>query len=128
MIKQMKKGKHTGTWQVRIQPINKVTGKRESWPVTYVKTHRMAIALERQMWADYEEGLNLGDGNAVFADEFLKYVQKKKKVLSPVTYKSWEYSAAIFSQYFHKAKIKNMVDYRMKLATQLVVNKKRHSA
>lgn len=111
MIEKKTTGKYAGKWQVRIQPVNPVTKKRESWPVQYAATRAKAKSLERQMWADFEEGLNLGDSNAIFADEFLKYIQKKKRTISPVTYKSWEYSATVFSQYFHKAKIKDINEH-----------------
>ena len=83
----MTTGKHKGEYQVRIQPINKITGKRESWPVAYASNRSNAKALERQMWADYEDGLQLADGNAIFADEFQKYVVHKENTISPVTYR-----------------------------------------
>lgn len=105
MIKKMKKGKHAGQFQVRIQPINKVTGKRESWPVDYAKTRRAATALERKMWADYEDGMQLCDGNAIFAEEFQKYVNQRKNAISPVTYRDWQNSATEFKKYFKNGRL-----------------------
>ena len=52
MITKKTNGKNKGQWQVRIQPINPVTKKRESWPVEYAKTKAEAVSLERKMWAD----------------------------------------------------------------------------
>ena len=69
MITKKTNGKNKGKWQVRIQPINPVTKKRESWPVEYAKTKAEAVSLERKMWADYENGINLGDANSIFVDE-----------------------------------------------------------
>ena len=108
MIKKMTTGKHKGKYQVRIQPINKITGKRESWPVDYASNRSTAKALERKMWADYEEGMQLVDGNAVFAGEFRKYVNRKKNTISPVTYRDWNNSANEFEKYFKNIKIKDV--------------------
>ena len=108
MIKKMTTGKHKGEYQVRIQPINKITGKRESWPVAYASNRSNAKALERQMWADYEEGMQLADGNTVFAEEFRKYINRKKNTISPVTYRDWNNSANEFEKYFKNTKIKDI--------------------
>ena len=35
MIKKVEKGKYAGKWKVRIQQVDKVTGKRLSFPVKY---------------------------------------------------------------------------------------------
>ena len=51
MIKKIQKGKYAGQWQVRIQPIDKQTGKRISWPVQYADTKKEAVKLERQLCA-----------------------------------------------------------------------------
>lgn len=110
MIKKMKTGKHAGEYQVRIQPINKITHKRESWPVEYAKDRRTAKALERKMWSDYEDGMQLADGNAVFADEFQKYVDRRKNAISPVTYRDWQNSANEFKKYFKDTKIKDVTE------------------
>lgn len=104
----MTTGRHKGEYQVRIQPINKITGKRENWPVDYASNRSTAKALERQMWADYEEGMQLADGNAVFAEEFRKYINRKKNTISPVTYRDWNNSANEFEKYFKNTKIKDV--------------------
>ena len=109
-VKKMTTGKHKGKYQVRIQPINKITGKRESWPVDYASNRSTAKALERKMWADYEEGMQLADGNAVFAGEFRKYVNRKKNTISPVTYRDWQNSATEFKKYFKNTKIKDVTE------------------
>lgn len=108
MIKKMTTGRHKGEYQVRIQPINKITGKRENWPVDYASNRSTAKALERQMWADYEEGMQLADGNAVFAEEFRKYINRKENTISPVTYRDWNNSANEFEKYFKNTKIKDV--------------------
>ena len=108
MIKKMTTGKHKGKYQVRIQPINKITGKRESWPVDYASNRKTAKSLERQMWADYEEGMQLANGNTVFAEEFRKYINHKKNTISPVTYRDWNNSANEFEKYFKNTKIKDI--------------------
>ena len=47
MIRKIEKGKYKNKWQIRIQPIDKVTGKRISCPVEYTDTKKEAISLER---------------------------------------------------------------------------------
>lgn len=105
MIKKVVKGKHAGEWKVRIQPIDKITGKRVSFPLQYTDSKKEAVKLERQLWTEYENGLNLSDGNAIFADEFQKYVNSRAKTISAVTLKAWQDSANDFKAYFKKAKI-----------------------
>lgn len=105
MIKKVEKGKNAGKWKVRIQPIDKITGKRISFPLQYADSKKEAVKLERQLWAEYENGLNLSDGNAVFADEFQKYVNSRAKTISAVTLKAWQDSANDFKAYFKNSKI-----------------------
>lgn len=105
MIKKVEKGKNAGKWKVRIQPVDKITGKRISFPLQYADSKKEAVKLERQLWAEYENGLNLSDGNAIFADEFQKYVNSRAKTISAVTLKAWQDSANDFRSYFKNSKI-----------------------
>lgn len=105
MITKVKNGKHVGKWKVRIQPVDEITGKRISFPVKYADSKKEAVKLERKLWAEYEDGLNLSDGNAIFADTFQKYVNRRAKTISPVTLKAWQESANDFKAYFKQAKI-----------------------
>lgn len=43
MIKKVNKGRHIGQWKVRIQPVDKVTGKRISFPIN------MLVARKRRL-------------------------------------------------------------------------------
>ena len=113
MIKKKTTGNRAGQWQVRIQPINPVTKKRESWPVEYAKTKSEAVSLERKMWADYENGINLGDGNSIFVEELEKYVNNRRDMISPVTQKDWDYTVKICKEYFRKAKIRDINQHVM---------------
>ena len=67
MIKKIQKGKYAGQWQVRIQPIDKQTGKRISWPVQYADTKKEAISIERKMWFDFENDLQPSKLNVSFS-------------------------------------------------------------
>ena len=113
MIKKVIKGKHVGQWQVRIQPVDKATGKRISFPVQYANSKKEAIKLERNLWAEYEDGLNFSDGKVSFAKAFQKYVDRRANTISPVTLKSWQESANDFNTYFGNTQIN-------KVTTQLV--------
>ncbi|WP_251717817.1 tyrosine-type recombinase/integrase [Lactobacillus agrestimuris] len=90
---------------VRIQPRDPVTGKRINLPVKYARTKAEASKIEKIMWEEFKSGLNLGDGRAVFAEEFQKYVDQRANTISPVTLKSWQESANSFKGYFGKTKV-----------------------
>ncbi|CAM3163269.1 Site-specific recombinase XerD [Lactobacillus bombicola] len=105
LFKKLKVGKHANEYLVRIQPTDKVTGKRINWPVKYADNRKNAIKLERQMWAEYESGLNPNDGKVVFADDFKRYVKLRSKSISKVTLKSWQETARSVNSYFGKARI-----------------------
>ena len=103
MIKKVTKGKYKDKYQVRIQPTDNITGKRISWTVQYAGTEKEAKKIERQMWAEYESGLNPSDGKVVFANDFQRYVNQRAKSLSPVTLKAWQETANSVKDYFGKA-------------------------
>lgn len=105
MIKKVTKGKNKNKYQVRIQPIDKNTGKRISWPISYEKTKKEAVKVERQMWAEYESGLNPNNGKVIFADDFKRYVELRSKSISAVTLKAWLETVRSVKSYFGKAKI-----------------------
>lgn len=105
MIKKVTEGKHKGKYAVRIQPRNRITGKQVSFPMQYAPTKIKAKEIEKEMWKQYKSGLNLGDGNAIFAEEFQKYVDQRANSISPVTLKSWQDSADTFKRYFKNAKV-----------------------
>lgn len=88
MIRKITKGKYRNKYQVRIQPTDNVTGKRISWPVQYAESKKEADKIERQMWQEYEEGLNPNDAKVIFADDFQRYVNQRSRSISPVTLRS----------------------------------------
>lgn len=112
MIKKITTGKHKGEWLIRIQPRDKATGKRKVLPRRYADNKRKAVLIENQMWLDFENGVDVNLGKAVFADEFQKYVNNRSKSISPVTLKTWQDSANAFKEYFGNAKI-NQVSTEM---------------
>ena len=108
MIKKVMKGKNRNKYQIRIQPTDSVTGKRISWPVQYADTKKAAVKIERQMWQEYESGLNLNDSRVVFAEDFQRYVDQRAKSISPVTVRSWQNTANSVKKYFKNAQIKQI--------------------
>ena len=112
MIKKVNKDSKK-VYLVRIQPRDQITGKRINFPIKYAKNKADAAKLESQMWNEYKAGLNLGNGKAIFADEFQKYVDQRANSISPVTLKAWQDSANSFKSYFGNAKING-------ITTQLV--------
>lgn len=110
MIKLVKIGKHKGQYQIRIQPVDPVSGKRVSWPVQYADTKRKAKQIEGKLWSRLDEGEDLSHANDIFADAFDEYIERRNNmnVWSPVTYKDWRYSAKVFHEFFNKMKIKQI--------------------
>lgn len=115
----MLKGRRKGEWQVRIQPVDRDTGKRISWPVGYAATWQKAKSLERAMWRKYEKGLRPKKASDDFCEAFRKFVKAKEGTISPVTFHSWESSLRVFQKYFAGLKIKDI--------TTPTVNKFAHS-
>lgn len=114
MIKKQLTGKHKGMWLVRIQPVDKITGKRISWPVQYAKTKREAQGLEQKLWLEFENGVDFSDANEIFADSFRRYVENRYQsgIWSKVTYRDWQYSGKVFAEYFGSLKVKE-IDQRV---------------
>lgn len=108
MIKKVMKGKNRNKYCIRIQPTDSVTGKRISWPVQYAGSKKAAVKIERQMWQEYESGLNLNDSKVVFAEDFQRYVDQRAKSISPVTVRSWQNTANSVKKYFKNAQIKQI--------------------
>ena len=100
--------KNRNKYSIRIQPIDSVTGKRISWPVQYADTKKAAVKIERQMWQEYEDGLNPSDSTVVFAKDFQRYVDQRSKSISPVTLSSWQNTANSVKKYFKNAQIKQI--------------------
>lgn len=119
----MIKGTHAGKWQVRVQPVDPITGKRLSLPVKYVDTKREAEQVAKQIKAEYEAGLNLSDDKAVFAESFQKYVDQRANSISPVTLKAWQESADSFKQYFKDAKVNQITTQLISKYAHDYVNK-----
>lgn len=105
MFKRVKEGKHANEYIVRIQPTDKITGKRINWPVKYTESRQEAIKLERQMWAEFEAGLNPAEGKAIFADDFQRYVDQRSRSISQVTFKAWQDTANSIRNYFGDAQV-----------------------
>lgn len=108
MIKKIENGKNSGKWQIRIQPVDRNSGKRISWPVKYANTKKEAVSLERKMWLDFENGMKPTEANSSFCSAFQKYVDQKQETISPVTLKAWNDSARSFKRYFKNMKIKDI--------------------
>lgn len=105
MIKKVTKGKYRNKYRIRIQPTDNVTGKRISWPVQYAESKKEADKIERQMWQEYEEGLNPNDAKVIFADDFQRYVNQRARSISPVTLRSWQNTANSVKKYFKNAQV-----------------------
>ena len=103
--------KNRNKYSVRIQPTDNVTGKRISWPVKYADTKKAAVKIERQMWQEYEDGLNPSDSTVAFAKDFQRYVNHRAKSISPVTLRSWQNTANSVKKYFKKAQIRQITTH-----------------
>ena len=111
MIKKVMSKKNRNKYSVRIQPTDNVTGKRISWPVKYADTKKAAVKIERQMWQEYEDGLNPSDSTVAFAKDFQRYVNHRAKSISPVTLRSWQNTANSVKKYFKNAQIRQITTH-----------------
>lgn len=107
-ILKIRKGQYEGKYRIRIQPVDPVTSKRVTIPVEYADSRKEAKEKEKAMWSEYKANLHLGEGDAIFADSFQRYVNQRGSSISPVTLKNWQESADAFKQYFGKAKVKEI--------------------
>lgn len=109
-IKKVKNGKYSGKFQVRIQPRDKVTGKRLNIPAEYVDSLTEAKKVERSMWHKYESGYDYATAEELFPVCFERFIEEEyaKGRWEKKTYKDWEYSSRIFKQYFSHIKMKDM--------------------
>lgn len=107
-ISKIRRGSHKGEFRIRIQPVDPTTGKRVPIPIEFADSKNEAKQKEQAMWDDYRANLHLGASDAVFADSFQSYVNKRAETISPVTLKAWQDSANAFRAYFGKAKVKDI--------------------
>lgn len=109
-LRKITTGKHKGEWQVRIQPINKITKKRINVTPQYASTKREATKIEHKLWDEYNSGFDFEISKHEFTEEFDHYVNKQIRdgYWSENTIKAWNYSNRIFKQYFENVKISEM--------------------
>lgn len=109
-VKKVTSGTHKGQWQVRIQPVDRITGKRVNFKAEFCNSKTKAKKLEAEMWQKFENGFNYQKANDKFSDAFSKYVKKhiSDGYWSINTQRSWEYSERVFKIYFPKVTLQNM--------------------
>lgn len=105
-ILKIKKGQYEGKYRIRIQPVDPVTGKRVTIPVEYADTRKEAKEKEKAMWSEYKANLHLGEGEAIFADSFQRYVNQRASSISPVTLKNGKSLLMLLSNILEKLKLK----------------------
>lgn len=109
-IKKVTTGVHKGQWQVRIQPVDKVTGKRVNFKAQFCDSKTKARKIEAEMWEKFENGFNYQKANNKFSDVFSSYVKKhiSDGYWSTNTQRAWKYSEQVFKMYFPKTTLQNM--------------------
>lgn len=110
-IRLIENGKNKGHYRVRIQPINKLTGKPDKVPskVTKTKNRSEAIKLESRMWQEYHGRLDNKNDiiKKPLAEVLSEYVESNhdKGKWESSTYYDWSYTVTLVKEYFGRQKI-----------------------
>lgn len=113
-ITKIKKGKYAGKYRVRIQPIDRLTGKaiRIASQVTKTGNAVEAEKLEKKMWDDFhgQQLLVQTKLDQPLVDEFQRYVDDCQEVgkWSNSTAYDWQYTAKLVKEYFGRQKIRDV--------------------
>ena len=83
-IVKVKEGKFKNKYKVRIQPKDKITGKRVNIPVEYADSLNEAKRIERSLWHKYESGYDYGTAEELFPVCF-------ERIISYTIYIFWSY-------------------------------------
>lgn len=131
-ISLIKKGKKAGHYRVRIQPIDKLTGKAISWPsqVTSQKSLAEAKQIEQFMWVSFhdQQDRDWRDVNRPLADTLDEYVEEQQKLgrWSNSTAYDWSYTVRLVKDFFGRQKIKDIREEDIRRFARNYV--KRHKA
>lgn len=113
-ITLIKGGKYAGRYRVRIQPVDKLTGKVIKVPsvVTKGNDRQEAIRLENQLWVKFRGEIKVENQklDQPLATEFQKYVDEchDNDQWEDSTYYDWNYTAKLVKQFFGRQKIKDV--------------------
>lgn len=121
-VKKMTSGRHKGEYQVRVQPWDKITGKRISLPIRYVLTKKEAKQLEQEMWARCKDKGASYTANMLFPDCFQEYIdgEFEQGRWTKSTFCSWQYSSQLIHEYFTRVKMKDVTSERIRLFARQV--------
>lgn len=113
-ITLIKGGKKRGHYRVRIQPIDKVTGKPIKIPsvVTKGTDRQEAVKLENQLWVKFrgEVAIENQKLDQSLADAFQQYVDAchDNDKWEDSTYYDWQYTAKLIKKFFGRQKVKDV--------------------
>lgn len=109
-ITKITAGRFAGKYRIRVQPVDRITGRRYSLPTKYATTKRAAEKIERQLWAKAESDYDSVTAKMNFARCFDRYVEDEFRSgrWENATYRAWKYSSNIFKEYFPNAQMKDL--------------------
>ena len=113
-ITLIKSGKKKGHYRVRIQPVDKTTGKTIKIPsvITNGTTRSEAVNLETKLWAKFHDEVKIENQmlDQPLAEAFQKYVDEchDNDRWEDSTYYDWQYTAKLIKKFFGRQKIKDV--------------------
>lgn len=113
-ITLIKSGKKKGHYRVRIQPVDRTTGKTIKIPsvITNGTTRSEAVNLETKLWAKFHDEVKIENQmlDQPLSEAFQKYVDEchDNDRWEDSTYYDWQYTAKLIKKFFGRQKIKDV--------------------
>lgn len=122
-ISRVTSGKHRGEFRVRIQPVDKLTGKQVCIPIQYVKSQREAKKAEQAMWARFRNGYTYNPSVDSLYDCFKEFVDSEYKQgrWTERTYHNWQYSVKMVKEFLGNVKLRDVNENLMREFARKVV-------
>ena len=109
-ITLIKSGKKKGHYRVRIQPVDKLTGKKISIPSEVTKsTDKLeAFKIQSEMWSRFNSTMDKVNHvlDQPFADVLSSYIERcyKNGKWEISTYNDWKYTSKLVKAFFNNPK------------------------
>ena len=128
-ITLIKSGKKKGHYRVRIQPVDKLTGKKISIPSEVTKsTDKLeAFKIQSEMWSRFNSTMDKVNHvlDQPFADVLSSYIERcyKNGKWEISTYNDWKYTSKLVKAFFNNQKLKDVREDNIRIFAHDYVKK-----